>query len=259
MLLRSLTNGFQYELENNLLIFCKIRRYFTHTNYLISSCLLTLATINRYARVKQALCNGHMILYHYLCCRKITYFIVPIVIIICCLVNIHIAIYFQINTSSYNNTSSNCFAQKGTYRLFLDIFFLLFYGILPPFVTCIFGLLTVLNVRFIRRDLHPNIQKKEFQLMVMVLAHIMCNAILSLPYPIDRFYETMTINRKKNEEQVAVEALVQSIGHLLFFSNHSASFYLYILSTKGFKNEFIRAAKDVIHLICQYYSKITQF
>src|ERR1700722_13160807 len=54
LFLWSLTLGFQLPLENDYLIFCKIRRYMTHINYLLSSCLLTMASINRYARVRQA-------------------------------------------------------------------------------------------------------------------------------------------------------------------------------------------------------------
>src|SRR4051812_36710944 len=50
LLVRSLTNGFLLPLENHILIWCKIRRYLTHVNYLLSSFLFTMASINRYAR-----------------------------------------------------------------------------------------------------------------------------------------------------------------------------------------------------------------
>ena len=110
LLVRSLTNGFLLRLENEILIWCKIRRYFTHVNYLLSSFLLTMASINRYARVRQAQLTKNNYFYVALCEHRITYIIVVLLIVFCLLINLHIPILFEIDRGE-------CYARPGLLSL----------------------------------------------------------------------------------------------------------------------------------------------
>ena len=81
LLLWSLTFGFEMNYENTNIYYCKTRRYFTHVNFLLSSCLLTMASINRYARVRQAQLTPNRHRYMKFCEPRTSYIITTLTVI----------------------------------------------------------------------------------------------------------------------------------------------------------------------------------
>ncbi|CAF1384242.1 unnamed protein product [Adineta steineri] len=243
LLLWSLTLGFHYDWEYKILIYCKIRRYFTHVNFLLSSCLLTMASINRYARVRQAQLTENRDKYILFCKRRTTYIIIISIIIFCLIANIHIPIFFELHHGA-------CYARDGTYHLLFDIFFLIFYAILPPLSMIIINIATVIQIRRIKRLVHPTVSRREYHLILLVITHSVSNAIFTLPFTINKFIYYMCKNRITEENN----QLAFTITLLIAFMNPGLSFYLYTLTTPSFRDEFIRACRDVLKKIKLYLS-----
>jgi hypothetical protein len=233
LLVRSLTNGFLLPLENQILIWCKIRRYLTHVNYLLSSFLLAMASINRYARVRQAQLTKNNQRYVLLCEHRTTYRIIALLIVFCLLINLHIPFLFEID-------GGECYARPGLYRYLFDIFFFIFYGLCPIIIMAIINVATVTEIRHIRRLVHPTISRGEFYFIGLVIIHSIFNAVLTLPYIINKFvYYTFM-----STSQTETAKLAGTIVHLAFFMNHGVSFFLYTLTTTSFRRELIVAFRD---------------
>lgn len=239
LLLWSLTLGFNLDLEYKDVKYCKVRRYFTHVYFLLSSCLLTMASINRYARVCQAQLTENLHRYKRLCERKTTYILIFVTITFCLLVNVHIPILFEIY-------KDECYAHSNVYRIIFDIFFLIFYAIFPPLIMIGVSIATIKQIREIRRLIHPNVSRREYQLIVLVIIHSVSNAIFTLPYTINKFiyyaFEGLT--------PTETEKLITAITLLIAFMNPGFSFYLYTLTTPSFRHEFIRIWKDLFMRKC---------
>ncbi|CAF2682769.1 unnamed protein product [Rotaria sp. Silwood2] len=223
----SLTLGFNLDLEYRLVPYCKIRRYFTHVNYLLSSVLLTMASINRYARVRQAQLTENRHRYITLCERRTTYIIIIVTIIFCLLVNIHIPILFEI-------ADNDCYARMGIYRILFDVYFLVFYAICPPLLMVIFNIATVKHIRCIKKLIHPTVSRREYHFIVLVIAHSFSNVIFTIPYTVNKFIYYTFDDAIPSEK----DKLCNAITLLIAFMNPGFSFYLYTLTTKSFRDEF---------------------
>jgi len=233
LLLWSLTLGFEVDLKYKSAIYCKICYYFTHVHLLLSSCLLTMASINRYARVRQAQLTQNRHRYILFCKHRTTYIIIISTIIFCLISNIHIPLFFQID-------QGECSARVGLYRVLFDIFFLIFYAICPPLIMVAVNIATVAYIRCIRRLVHPTISRREYHLIILFITHSVSNLILTLPYTINKFIYYTFENSISSEKY----KLIDSITLLIAFMNPGLSFFLYTLTTRSFRHEFVRAWKD---------------
>ena len=243
----SLTLGFNFDWEYTILPYCKFRRYFTHVNFLLSSCLLTMASVNRYARVRQAQLTPNRHRYILLCEHRTTYIILILTILFCLISNIHIPIFFEIN-------HDECYARDGLYRIIFDIFFLVFYAICPPLLMTICNIATVVDIRSIKRLVNPTISRREYNMIVLVIAHSVFNTILTLPFTINKFVY-YTFRQPVRSEAVN---LANAITLLIAFMNPGFSFFLYTLTTQSFRHEFVRAWKDLLMKIkfCCWKNKL---
>lgn len=238
----SFTLGFDFDLEYRSLTYCKIRRYCTHVNFLLSSFLLTMASINRYARVRQANLTENHHRYISFCKHHTTYLIIISTIVFCLIINIHIPLFFQIR-------HKECYAHGKIYRVLFDIYYLLFYTILPPLIMIGINIATIKHIRRIKKLVHRNISRSEYNFIILVLVHSFSNLILSLPYTIMKFiYYTLEDSMKTEKHE-----LINSIALLIAFMNPALSFFLYTLTTKSFRQEFIQIWKDLLGKInfCQ--------
>ena len=234
LLLWSLTLGFNMSLEGTDLTYCRVRRYFTHVNFLLSSCLLTMASINRYARVRQAQLTKNLHRYIVLCQRRTSYFITILTILFCLVVNIHILFIFSIE-------ERECYARSGPSRIFFDVFFLVFYAICPPLLMLAVNIVTLREIRSIRRLVHPSISRREYNLILLVILHSVSNACLTLPFTVNKFiYYTF------DDLQSEKSQLIACITLLVAFMNPGLSFFLYTLTTRSFRHEFRRACKELV-------------
>ena len=238
LLLWSLLFGFQFDLENTSVIFCKIRRYFTHVCFLLSSCLLTTASINRFARVRQAQLTKNLHRYIYLCKPQASLRIILLIIVFCAMVNVHVPFFFVID-------DGECYARPGAYRVFFDVFFLVVYAICPPLGMMAVNIATVAQIRRVRCLVHPTVSRREYHLIVLVIAHSVFNVVLTLPFTINKFIYYMSDDYYLTDRS----KLVRCITLLLAFINPGLSFFLYTLTTKSFRREFVCTCEDLLIIL----------
>jgi hypothetical protein len=242
LFLWSLTMGFDWHYEYKSLTYCKIRRYFTHANFLLSSCLLTMASINRCARVRQAQLTFHMHRYKQLCQRRTSYILTLLTVLFCLIINLHIPFLFVIE-------QKQCYARSGISRIFFDIFFLIFYAICPPLLMIAVNIITLKQIRSIRRLVHPKISSREYNLIALVISHSISNAIFTLPFTINKFISYTFADSK----QTQWNQLISSITLLIAFMNPSLSFFIYTLTTRSFRHEFICVCNELYVRIRSWY------
>jgi hypothetical protein len=146
-----------------------------------------------------------------------------------------------------------CYFHPGSYTVFVT-YFALVETFIPIFFTTICALLTVTNLRHLRRVRPafalPNnnnnktltahfriIHEKERQLIVMCLTEIIIYAIFCFPEFIFLFYQQITQYQVKNDEQVMIEQFIQSLVTISVNIPFSISSYTYIIVSKTFRGE----------------------
>ena len=152
----------------------------------------------------------------------------------CLLINLHIPFLFEIDRGK-------CYARPGLYRSLFDIYFLIFYGLCPIVIMVVTNVATVVEIRHIRRLVHPTISRREFYFITLVIVHSIFNTILTLPYIITKF----VVYKFKSMSPPESFNLASDISLLAFYTNHGASFFLDTLTTTTFRREILRAFKDL--------------
>lgn len=122
-------------IEQNL-IFCKIRAYLITSSSQTAMYLLLMAAIDRYMSASVD------VQYRVFSQLKMAYRVVVVVILFVFLINIHILIYFDIQ--------SGCKPQPGTYALIYSIELIVWTGILPDGLIILFTLGTLKNIKKLR-------------------------------------------------------------------------------------------------------------
>ncbi|CAF4443441.1 unnamed protein product [Rotaria sp. Silwood2] len=203
---------------------CKIRLSITCTTYLISSVLNTLASFDRYA----SSCRQSR--YRNFCQTMVARRIIPIVIVLVCISNSHMSFNLVI-------VNGKCWTRPGWYQIIYDIFFMVMYNLCYPLLSGIFALLTIRNMRRCHIAHAYKVKIKDFQRMI--LTHLICFILLTMPFTIHKLYNGVTIYYPKDLLQHEWENLSQCIVSILCFANDASGFYLYSLSSRKFRREFL--------------------
>ncbi|CAF1293496.1 unnamed protein product, partial [Didymodactylos carnosus] len=107
----------------------------------LSTTLLLMACIDRY------LMSSSKMKYRNLAtARTATRYVIPTVIAVCCLLYIHMLLFYEIQLGQ-------CQAAIGWYSEFFLYWYLVSYTLLPPTLMTTFGLLTLNNVKKVRQCL----------------------------------------------------------------------------------------------------------
>ncbi|CAF1132555.1 unnamed protein product [Didymodactylos carnosus] len=131
--------------------------------------------------------------------------------------------------------------------MFSDIQYVLSYAMGPPLLMAVFGMLTISNVGKIRRHIVPSqgvpnikIRKKDIQLMIMLFCQVTLILIFTSPFGIQKLYDTFTLNNVKTSLKVAQDNFATQFIRLVSYIEHVFGFYFYTLSSRTFRNEFLR-------------------
>jgi hypothetical protein len=116
---------------------------------------------------------------------------------------------------------------------------------------------TVAEIRHIRRLVHPTVSRGEFYFIGLAITHSIFNAVLTLPYIINKFVYYTFESTSRTETANTVGTIV----HLAFFMNHGVSFFLYTLTTTAFRRKLIRAFSDCLAVmnikgVCVYRQEL---
>jgi len=221
------------------LIMCKLQFYFRHTPYQMLRTFIIFACINRY--ISSNVQHRFQIFNQY----RITIRCIICVIIFWLLACLFIPILLSIENGvcgMFNTISA----------LIYSIYLLIFAGILPPLAMIISSLLILYNLKNIRTRIQPintkskntNLtRKRDRDYMRMLLVEILIYILTTIPFTVVVFYTTIlqlqTLNYNYNQSQIFLIYMTRSF---LLYLNNSLPFWIYIIMSKSFRNEF----KDLI-------------
>jgi hypothetical protein len=223
LFIRTLMDGFNIDVIGNSLVLCRLRYFILHPSYVLSLWFLVLASIDRFCISSR---NVHLRNFSQLLIARRT---VVVATCVCLLIYIHSVGLFQIEQLK---SGPYCYAKVGSYRIFYDFLFFASFSFFPPILMMIIGLATVRNIRLARipnimtRATVGQLNRKDRQLILMLLVQLIATIICTLPHAIQKLYSTFTVNNTKSLFRLAIENLISQITRQLLYINASMSFYL---------------------------------
>jgi len=244
------SDGYGNDLSIRSNIFCKIRYFLTYYSRTLSTWFIVLACFDRWLSSLQARNRFNTLSF----ARQV----ILITCIICFISYIHILFLFDIQTSSGILT---CYALIGIYRIFSDLQYLIFYALGPPILMLIFGLSTLKHLRRNRRLVLPtsniqnqlklnSIKRRDSQLLAMLLLQVMIIIIFTVPFAIQKLYDTFSLNIIRTPLQKAQYNLLAAILRLLSYGSHAFGFFFYTLSARIFRTELLK----IINTIYRFFT-----
>ncbi len=156
-------------------------------------------------------------------------------VFIMCIVCAIIAIYMPI---SLNIISGVC-AMSAVYKLIYAIYQITLVSILPPVLMSIFSILTIRSLHQ-RHGGQIHAGQRDRYLMRMVIAEVILNIVTSIPYSVNLIYGKITSNVvNKSAQRLEIESFIGFVVQFLLYMISVAPFYLFILTSKPFRNNFI--------------------
>lgn len=221
------------DVANRSLFFCKFRFYFAHIVTQIGRYLSIIACIDRYLWTK-----------NYLHARFMNQpgfprYTIGSVILFWLIISIHILILATIN-----NGSCGVF---DVYYIFYQVYAAISSSLIPSILLSLFGYLAYHNMKNLHARIRPLdhsnnnlVQRRDRDLLIMVLVEAAIYAITTIPYPfiILEIAVTNYIGVNKNIEYRQIENFLSSIGLILAFFNYSCRFYIYFSISKAFRKDF---------------------
>jgi len=225
LVIRSLMDGFNIDIIGNSIALCRLRYIILHPAYVLSSWFLVLASIDRFCISSR---NIRLRNFSNLIIARRT---VVIATCICLLLYSHVLGLFEIQQLS---TGPYCYAQVGSYRIFYDFLFFASFSFTPPILMVIIGLATVRSIRLARVRVTittpttnvGQLNKKDRQLILMLLIQLIATIVCTLPHAIQKLYATFTVNDTKTPLVTVIDNLLPQITRQLLYINASISFYL---------------------------------
>jgi hypothetical protein len=177
---------------------------------------------------------------------KVAFRAIPIMILLVLVAYTHVPIFYKIN-----NVPPICAGQSGVYRIFLGIWHIVAYGSGPPFCMFLFSFFTIRRIRQRRivvptstpldQDGRNSIANKDKNLLRMALVQCLSIGLTTSSFSISQLYVSLTANQVTDNFQIAKENLILVLGGLISTFGHSATFYLYTITSKMFRQ----------HLFCR--------
>ena len=240
-----LITGYDVELYNSNVIFCKLFYYATFLFCALSPTTLILASIDRLLISSQ---NVSLRLYS---SKRLAYFSVSLSTVVCIIYFLHVLIKPEIVSVAPSATACTLSTDYG---------YLLFFAYSSLLVTSFFcinmivlSVLSIKNVRIIRaaprqqqRQQLRTMNKKDFQLIRCLFIHdivfIACNIFLNLyyVYVVVRFY-----GRVSTLERIFSNFL-NSFLTMLQQLSFCASFFIFVTVSKAFRHELRRIVYKMI-------------
>jgi hypothetical protein len=127
----------------------------------------------------------------------------------------------------------------GSYKLIYTIYQITLVGILPPVLMCIFSTLTIRSLHRRHGD-QIRAKQRDRDFMRMIVAEVMINIFTSIPYSANLVYGVITNNvAGKSAQRLEIESFIFFLTQFLIYLISVTPFYLFILTSKPFRNEFI--------------------
>ena len=245
---RIVIDQYQYDIETNSIVFCKLKYYIMYTSASLSLYFVLLASINRYYQTKshsRQWCFSQ--LFHP---SKISL----VLTLVNCLIYLHIPVRFRINHSS-TRSRLVCYAVETPYRIFIDVYLVITWSLSTPCLMFIFGVRTIRNLqvtepqrkrKFNRRTSYR--KKTDIQLAVMISFQIVIIVCSTLPFGIQKLFSTFYPARTTCHG--IVESSILCLTRHLSFTNSTFCFLFYILTARKFRHELISYFQEIFCSRC---------
>ena len=230
LLTRLLEVGFEsMNFTAKSLVFCRIRTLLYHAITTYSMFSLVLASFDRFLVTR-------LVFY-----RKTTSNIVCFLLaILCLLAYTHVFKYFIIDSK----LEACCACFSTFYRTFFVWFYMSIYCVLPVTLMAVFGILTVRKIHKMRtilaRQRVNTMRKREHHLIRIILATIALTIVLIIPYAVKNLnFALGPPIGPKNSFNAELQKILEDVSRLLLYVNHTIAFYLNLVASKDFREEFI--------------------
>jgi hypothetical protein len=221
----------------SLVVICKLRWFIGPAFGTVALHCVCFAAINQY------LITSRTARFRNLINRRRAGFISVVVLFYSIGVMVPSLVFYTHVVNSVNATT--CAIQNPVFATFSAYLAIIIYSLIPIFVLSIFSLLTWLNFRsnLVRQ------QGLERSLTRMLLIQMMMILFTSIPSAINQMYFFYTRTTPKSSLRIAAEGVLSSVIVLLGFSTHCLSFYVYILTSKAFRQNirslFVRRQRRI--------------
>jgi hypothetical protein len=140
----------------------------------------------------------------------------------------------------------------GIYGTITSVYSIIFIGLVPIMILCIFGYLAYRNTRQAHNRIQPvlnnqiNInnpmRRRDRELWVMVISEVLVYIITVIFYPITVIEVLISQNiiPNKSVEYLQIESFLFFLGFFLLFMNRALPFYIYLIVSKRFRRNFIQ-------------------
>ena len=233
-------------LSSYSLVFCKVQGCLTHTSLQMTRMFLVAACVDRYTLTSS---NANIRKFGQV---SVAYRIIPMIIIGCLLIAIHLVIYL-------NNDGDGCGLKNSSALIYNTIYSIITISLIMPLSMVVFSLLTYYNLRKrreqrrqLQQQLHNQQEKQDqmvlFTLMMQLLLYFISTALYA-PYI---FYGTITQNMtNKSFDRQILDAFINGLSVTLIYIYPAFSFFAYTLASKTFRNELLKLFRL---MICRHQS-----
>jgi hypothetical protein len=208
---RIATSGFNNDLTQTSLIWCKLRQIITQAITLTSLSIVCFAGIDQY------LSTNHRPYLRQMSTIGLAQILISIAMIIWILHGIPMGIFFEIQSTNGCNIYNPNFIIYVTY-----VYYLLLVGILPITISILFSVLAYRNVRrIIRHQIPINRRKLDQQLTAMIIVRVGFLVTMTIPYVLQRICALSMIINKNDLIDKAILQLAGAITTSFFYLNYS--------------------------------------
>jgi hypothetical protein len=225
---------------------CKLRYYLFHVWGQMSRYFIVLACIDRFA-LTNIDSKIRMLGQPY-----VARWLIGLITIFWHIFAIHIAIMTTVK-------NGRC-GYFDLYYTLNSIYVLIFVCFVPPVTMSIFGYLTFKNMNRLHTRVQPMgtgntagivIHRHDHNLLVMVLAEVLVYVATMSLYPVIILELAVTNSMAANKtlQEVQIENFLLFISQFLIYINTSAPFYIYLIASKTFRNDFRKTITTIWYYI----------
>jgi len=211
--------------QTQSLVFCKMRLYGNNALGLFLRYIIVFACADRFfvtrtnVRIRSLNSVSMAIKLVFITCG------------VCLVIAIHLPILMDIR--------SGVCGMFGVYNLIYPIYQITLVGILPPILMCIFSILTIRSLHQ-RHGTQIRVRRRDRYLMRMVIAEVVVNISTSIPYSTNLVYGATTYDIvNKSPARLEIESFISFVTQFLIYLISVAPFYVFMITSKPFRNEFI--------------------
>ncbi|CAF1291103.1 unnamed protein product, partial [Adineta ricciae] len=217
--------------QANSAIYCKTQKYGIHLLALYLRYTIVFACIDRF------LITRTNVRLRSLSSVKTAIISLIVMVLTGFFIAVHILIYTDIN--------SGVCTMTGLYKLVYAIYQIMVVSIIPPSLMSIFSILTVRSLYQRHSTTQVSDRKRDHYMVRMVIIEVVVNVSISIPYSASLFYGALTSALKnKSLERMEIESFVTFITQVLVYSLSVVPFYLFLLTSKPFRKDFIKLLRN---------------